>query len=54
MSGRVWTGYARGQIRKVVMKFSGSTKTGLAELLVTSQEEVLYAINVRKIKEYAP
>jgi len=28
----------------------GSTKTGLAELLVTSQEEVRYAINRKKNK----
>jgi len=29
-------------------EISGSTKTGLAELLVTSQEEVLHGINCKK------
>jgi len=29
---------------------SGSTKRGLADLLVTSEEEVLYAINRKKNK----
>jgi len=31
-------------------KVSGSAKTGLAELLVTSQEDVLYVINRKKNK----
>jgi hypothetical protein len=33
---------------------SGSAKTVLAELLVTSQSEVLYEMTIRKIKAYLP